>query len=176
MMKWWPGRELNPRHADFQPVKGYTGSSKSITCSACRTANPAYPGTILAHQISVGHILGTRRRVPFTASSQRPCHSPRRTPGCRAYVRPRAPSGPPAVTHDRPLRQSSPLSSAVSIGCSWTALQQFGFGLRILVHRPMICQGLIHIKEIGPAPLKSAYHVGARNIMAALPNAGSNPT
>ena len=40
----------------------------------------------------------------------------------------------------------------------------------------MICQRPIHIKEINPAPLKSAYHIGVRNIMAALPDAGSNPT
>ena len=30
------GRELNPRRADFQPVKGDAGALQSITCSACR--------------------------------------------------------------------------------------------------------------------------------------------
>ena len=40
----------------------------------------------------------------------------------------------------------------------------------------MICQRPIHIKEIGPTPLKSAYHIGARNIMAALLDPGRNST
>jgi len=40
----------------------------------------------------------------------------------------------------------------------------------------MICQWLIHIKEISPASFESPYHVGARDVMPALLYAASNPT
>jgi hypothetical protein len=40
----------------------------------------------------------------------------------------------------------------------------------------MIRQGLIHIEEIGPPALKSSYHIGSRDIVAALPHSARDPT
>ena len=40
----------------------------------------------------------------------------------------------------------------------------------------MICQGLIHIEEIGPPALKSSYHIGSRDIVAALSHSARDPT
>jgi hypothetical protein len=52
---------------DFQPPWVYTGLYQSITCSACRTANPAHQGTILAHQISARHVPGAEPSRRTTA-------------------------------------------------------------------------------------------------------------
>ena len=40
----------------------------------------------------------------------------------------------------------------------------------------MIRQGLIHIEEIGPPALKSSYHIGSRDIVAALSHSARDPT
>jgi hypothetical protein len=40
----------------------------------------------------------------------------------------------------------------------------------------MIRQGLIHIEEIGPPALESSYHIGSRDIVAALPHTARDPT
>ena len=53
---WWPGRESNPRHADFQAVKGYIGSFKInhlLRLPHCKPStsrhNPGTPGLSWSH-------------------------------------------------------------------------------------------------------------------------------
>jgi hypothetical protein len=40
----------------------------------------------------------------------------------------------------------------------------------------MIRQRLIHSEEIGPPALESPYHIGSRDVVAALPHAIRDPT
>ena len=115
------------------------------------------------------------RKAP-TASWPQPC----RLPKCKSAFRACAPLlgqyGQHAAFHDRRRQQSSPASLAAYVELSWSALQQSRFGFGIFIYCPMICQGLIHIEEIGPPALESSYHIGSRDIVAALPHSARDPT
>lgn len=78
--------------------------------------------------------------------------------------------------HGLHRRQSFLVSLVFYNEWSWSALKQFWCKFRILIYGRMICQWLIHIKEIGPTSFESPYHVRARDVMSALLYAINNPT
>ena len=141
--------------------------SRSINTSLVRTQQPARselsPLSVINHIVVLFcvlvRVLGNdltifphviRRAVPARHFSRRPC----------------------STTHprDRRRRQNFLASLAIYDVWSWAALQQLWFRFGILIYRPMICQRLIHLKEIGPASLESSDHISTRDIMAALPD------
>ncbi len=60
--------------------------------------------------------------------------------------------------------------------CHGPRSTNLGFGFGIFIYCPMIRQGLMHIEEIGPPAPESSYHIGSRDIMAALPHSARDPT
>jgi hypothetical protein len=116
--------------------------------------------------------ISRRRSGPW----QRPFHFPKCRLACRTCALLPGPSVRHDAYRDRRRQQNSLASLAIYDEWSWTALQQLWFRFGILICGPMICQWLIHIKEIGPTAFESSYHISPRDIMTALFDSVSNST
>jgi len=58
---------------------------------------------------------------------------------------------------------------------SWSAFHQAGSDLGIIIDRPSIGQRPVNGLEIRPTAVEAAQHLGAGDVMAALPDARRNP-
>jgi hypothetical protein len=134
-----------------------------------RPLNPGHSGNF---QPDLYRSISCRRSDPW----QRPCRFPKRKSGSRICAPLRERFAQRDAYLDRHRRQSFLVSLVIYDEWSWSALKQFWCRFRILIYGPMICQWLIHIKEIGPASFESSYHISARDIMTALPDAVRDPT
>jgi hypothetical protein len=86
----------------------------------------------------------------LTASWLQPYHLPKRKSAFRACVPLLGQCERLDASHGRHRKQSSLASLAIYVEWSWSALQQSRFGLGIFIYCPMIRQGLVYLKEIGP--------------------------